>query len=137
MSTERTFVSRELTLPAKVAEVWALAGDFHGVDKWHPAVTASTREHVGGEEFRLLALADGGHLLEHLEDQTGHSYRYAILRGPLPVKHYHATLEAAQHGAGTVLTWSSSFEPTAPDAEAIIGGIYEAGFATLSERFGG
>lgn len=136
MSFDRTSVSRTITVNAPVREVWALAGDFHGLHRWHPAVASSTVQRVGDEEFRALMLEGGGQILEHLEGQTGHSYRYAILRSPLPVAHYHATLEATDAGGRTTLTWSSAFEPTAEGAEEVIAGIYEAGFAALAERFG-
>jgi len=136
MAEERVSVSRSVELPADIREVWAVAGDFHGLDKWHPAVAASTREHVTGEEFRALDLEGGGRIVEHLEGQTGHSYDYAILRGPLPVAHYHARIEAASTGDGCVVTWSSSFVPTADGAEQVIADIYEAGLGALRERFG-
>jgi uncharacterized protein YndB with AHSA1/START domain len=137
MSFDRTSVSRSVTLNAPIDEVWAVAGDFHGLHKWHPAVTDSLREHVGDEEFRALTLADGGRLLEHLEDRTSHSYRYAILRGPLPVRHYHATLEATDAGGRTTVTWSSVFEPTTGNAEEVIAAVYEAGLGALEQHFGG
>jgi hypothetical protein len=34
------------------------------------------------------------------------------------------------------VVWSASFTPTADGAEAVIGGIFEAGLATLAQRFG-
>ena len=137
MTGKRTSVSRTITLAAPIREVWAVAGDFHGLHVWHPAVAASTREAVGEDEFRALSLEGGGQIREHLEDRTAHSYSYAILRSPLPVKHYHATLEATEEGTGTRLTWSSHFEATADNAEDVIAGIYEGGFAALKDRFGG
>lgn len=136
MSDEKISVTRSVTLKAPILEVWAVVGDFHGLDKWHPAVTASTREHVGDEEFRALTLGDGGRIIEHLESSGTHAYRYAILRGPLPVKHYHALIEATALADGTRVTWSSTFTPTAPDAAGVIEGVYDAGLAALAERFG-
>jgi len=137
MSFERISVSRSVDLASPIAEVWAVIGDFHGLDRWHPAIASSTREHVGDEEFRLLALEGGGYILEHFEGGTGHSYRYAMLRGPLPVRHYHGSITAEHRAGGTRVTWSSAFEPTDPGAEQIIAGVYDAGLAALKERFGG
>jgi len=136
MSFDRTSVSRSVTLAAPVDEVWAVVGDFHGIHKWHPGVETSVREHVGSEEFRALTLSDGARMMEHLEGEDTHAYHYAILRGPLPVRHYHATIEAAQDGAGTAVTWSSVFEPTDPAAEEKVAAIYDAGLQALAERFG-
>ena len=137
MSFDRTSVRRSVTLAAPVQEVWAVIGDFHGLHKWHPDVTDSVREHVGSEEFRALALASGARMLEHLEDHGGHSYRYAIIRGPLPVEHFHATLEANDAGGNTTVTWSAVFEPTADDAEARVAALYDRGLEALKARFGG
>lgn len=130
-------VSRSVTLKAPIKEVWAVVGDFHGLHKWHPAVAESTRQTVGGEEFRLLTLGNGARIVEHLESAGSHSYRYGILRGPLPVAQYHAAIIADQLAEGTRVTWSSTFVPTAADADAVIAGVYDGGLAALSARFGG
>ena len=129
-------VTRKVTLDAPLSEVWALVGNFHGVAEWHPAVDSSTRAAVGDEEFRRLAIAGGGEILEHLVSKTTHSYTYAILRSPLPLAHYEAKIEANTAGAGTEITWSSSFTPTAENADEVVAGIYQAGLDALAARFG-
>jgi hypothetical protein len=129
-------VTRSLTLNAQLTEAWGLVGNFHGLANWHPAVESSTRETIGDEEFRRLMLAGGGQILEHLVDKTTHSYTYSILRSPLPVAHYEAKIEANTAGSGTEITWSSSFTPTAENAEEVIAGIYDAGLNALVDKFG-
>lgn len=129
-------VTRKVTLTAPLAEVWGLVGNFHRVNEWHPAVEGSTRKSVGDEEFRLLALAGGGEILEHLVGKTTHSYTYSIIRSPLPLAHYEAKIEANTAGSGTEITWSSSFTPLADNADEVVAGIYEAGLNALAERFG-
>ena len=129
-------VMRKVKLNAPVASVWGLIGDFHGVAEWHPAVESSTREAVGNEEFRLLKIAGGGEILEHLVAKTGHSYTYSIIRSPLPVDHYEAKIEANTAGGGTEITWSSSFTPTGDNSEEVVAGIYQAGLDALAARFG-
>lgn len=130
-------VTRTATLDAPLTDVWGVVGNFHGVANWHPAVENSTRETVGDEEFRRLSLVGGGEILEHLVEKTTHSYTYSIIRCPLPLAHYEAKIEANIAGAGTEITWSSSFTPTVENAEEIVAGIYEAGLNALVERFGG
>jgi len=130
-------VTRKVTLKASVPEVWGLIGNFHGVAQWHPAVAESIRETVGPEEFRLLKIKGGGEILEHLVGKTTHSYTYSIIRSPLPVAHYEAKIEVNTAGAGTEITWSSSFTPTADGAEGVVAGIYEAGLDALAKRFNG
>jgi hypothetical protein len=129
-------VTRKATLNASLTDVWGLIGNFHGVANWHPAVESSTKEIVGDEEFRRLSLVGGGEILEHLIDKTTHSYTYSIIRSPLPLAHYESKIEANIAGSGTEITWSSSFTPTADNAEEIVAGIYEAGLNALDERFG-
>ena len=130
-------VTRKATLKSPLSEIWGLIGNFHRLHDWHPAVVDSIREKVGPEEFRLLKLKGGGEILEHLVAKTTHSYTYSIVRSPLPVAHYEAKIEANAAGAGTEITWSSSFTPTAEGAEGVIAGIYDAGLGALKERFGG
>ncbi len=130
-------VTRSVTLEAHVDEVWRLIGDFHRLDRWHPAIAKSERAVIADDEFRLLTTQDGGRILEHLIEHDTHGYTYAIVRSPLPVAHYEARLEVNTAGKGTEVTWSGSFTPTADDAEETIAGIYEAGLDALKERFGG
>ncbi len=137
MTRKTVSVTRKATLKAPLTEVWGLIGNFHGVARWHPAVAESVRESVGPEEFRLLKLKGGGEILEHLVGKTSHSYTYSIIRSPLPVAHYESKIEANTAGAGTEITWSSSFTPGADNAEQIVAGIYEAGLGALSAKFGG
>ncbi|HUS55400.1 MAG TPA: SRPBCC family protein [Thermohalobaculum sp.] len=137
MSFMTNSVTRKVSLNAPVSEVWGLVGNFHGLAEWHPAVESSTREAVGDEEFRLLKIAGGGEILEHLVAKTSHSYTYAIIRSPLPVDHYEAKIEANTAGGGTEITWSSSFTPTAENSDDVVAGIYQAGLDALAARFGG
>ncbi len=136
MTYKTSSVTRKATLAASITEVWGLVGNFHGLADWHPAIESSTRESVGDEEFRRLALAGGGQIIEHLVGKTTHSYTYSIIRSPLPIAHYEAKIEANTAGANTEITWSSSFTPTADNAEDVVAGIYEAGLNALVERFG-
>lgn len=136
MTRKTVSVTRKVTLKAPLATVWGLVGDFHRADLWHPAIEKSVRETVGAEEFRLLQIKGGGEILEHLVGKTTHSYTYAIIRSPLPVAHYESRLEANSAGSGTEITWSSSFTPTADNAEQVVAGIYEAGLDALKARFG-
>jgi hypothetical protein len=136
MAYMNSSVTRRATFKAPVSEVWGVVGNFHGAHDWHPAVADSIRETAGGEEFRLLKLEGGGEILEHLVAKSNNAYTYAILRSPLPLTHYEATIEARAAGSGTEVVWSSNFTPTADGAEGVVAGIYEAGLGALAERFG-
>jgi hypothetical protein len=129
-------VARSVTLAASVDAVWAAIGPFQALADWHPAIERSDREDHGGTEHRRLHLKGGGTVFERLWGEAPRAYAYSIEASPLPVAAYRAHLSAEPSGSGSVVTWSASFVPTADGAEAVIGGIFEAGLAVLSQRFG-
>ena len=135
MTDPTVSVSRSIALPAAPRAVWAEIGDFQALDSWHPVVARSRAEGSGDLEYRHLTTVDGAELTEQLLSRSEHGYRYRINSGPLPVAHYEATLEVTAEDGGCRVTWSSSFTPTAENAEQVIAGIYEAGFEALKTRF--
>ena len=138
MTEQTATVSRTVSLPANPREVWAVIGGFQDLAAWHPVVRACRHEAAGDREYRHLVTEDGAELTEELLSSGPHSYHYRINKpGPLPVAHYEATL-SADSGAdgGAVVTWSSSFVPTAEGAESAVAGIYEAGLDALAKKFG-
>ena len=68
-----------------------------------------------------------------------HSYSYAFLKSPLPVKNYVATIELTETADGkTLMKWRSTFDADgAPDdkAKEAILGIYDAGLAKVAAIF--
>ena len=137
MARDTRTVTRSVTVAAPASEVWRLIGDFHRIDTWHPGVAKSERAIIGDDEFRVLTTKDGARILEHLIWHGTHGYTYAIVRSPLPVAHYESKLEVNTVGAGTEITWSGSFTPTADNAEEVTAGIYQAGLDALKKTFGG
>jgi hypothetical protein len=129
-------VSRSVALKAAPEAVWGVIGGFQALPDWHPAVASSAKEAAVGVERRRLALHGGGEILEESLGAGPMSYGYRILSGPLPVAEYVSVLTVAPAPGGAVVVWSSTFAPTAPDAEAVMGGVYDAGLAALAERFG-
>jgi hypothetical protein len=132
-------VEESITVNANPAAVWALAGNFNGLDRWHPAISKSHQV----EDVRTLTLQDGAIIIERLTnyDAQGQHYSYAIMSGPLPVKDYQSTLrvESAKDHTSKV-TWSSTFEASGAadadaDAKAAIQGIYKAGLTQLNTLF--
>lgn len=132
-----TRVEREVVLPATAETVWSLTGAFGALADWHPVVKSCETVRIDGETCRKLVTLDGAELLEKLIASGARDYTYAIVESPLPVASYLATLTCVAEGEGCRLTWSSSFTPTDPSADAIVGSIYEAGFEALAARFPG
>ena len=134
-------VERSMTIDKAPATVWKLVGDFNGLDVWHPAVASSTA--TGGKPgaTRVLTLGNGATITEKLlaRDAVKHTYSYAILKSPLPVKNYKSTLKLSPTADGkTQMTWSSTFEANGADdakAQEVIQGIYDAGLAKVAANF--
>lgn len=129
----------ELDVPAQ--QVWDLVGRFNALPDWHPAIEHSELDNGG--QVRKLSLVGGGTIVEQLEQisDNEHLYTYSILDSPLPVSNYTASIRVRQDasGNGTIIEWSSSFQPAgAPENEAvkIIEDIYQAGFDNLKRIFG-
>lgn len=130
-------VSRIVRLDAPVDEVWKAIGDFGALADWHPVVSVCEVDMIGGEAHRMLTTTDGARLLERLLETGPHHYTYSIVESPLPVDDYRATLSVVEEeGGGCHVYWSSTFEPTDPSADDVIGGIYDSGFEALRDRFG-
>ena len=112
----RLTVSKTITIDAPAAKVWNAAKDFNGLNTWHPAVAAD--EVVEGKNnavgaVRLLTLKGGGTIKEKLLafDAAGHSFKYAILEGVLPVSDYTSTLAVKSAGKNkSSVTWTGHFK---------------------------
>ena len=134
-------VQRETTIDRAPATVWKMVGDFNALDVWHPAVTRSTATGNAPGATRLLTLGNGATISEKLlaRDAAKHSYSYAILKSPLPVKNYKSTLQLSPTPDGkTLMRWSSTFEAAGADdakAQEVIQGIYDAGLAKVAANF--
>ncbi len=135
----KIFMSTSLNVSAD--QVWKLIGGFNSLPDWHPAVEKSELTQDG--QTRTLTLAGGGGtIVEDLKnaDDGARSCTYSIVEGPLPVANYISTIKVSGEGESCTIDWSGEFDPAgAPesDARAAIEGIYQAGFDSLKERFGG
>ncbi len=136
-------VTREVTVDNSPATVWKLVGNFDSLDVWHPAVRFSALSGKGNKvgTRRLLTLADGATILETLlsYSATKTSYSYSIVKSPLPVKNYRATITLTPAADGyTTMKWTSTFDANgASDEQAteVIGGIYDGGLAKVVANF--
>lgn len=112
----RQKVEESIVINAPAAKVWAVVGDFNGLDKWVPPVEASTAtaaNTVGSE--RTLSITGGEKLVEVLEaiDPATMTLRYRM-HAPnlkvLPVNNYSSSIMVAPQGAGaSKVTWKGAF----------------------------
>ena len=126
-----------------VSELWAMLGDFGDTGRWSGRPPeACVRQGEGIGALRTLILDDGREIVDRLEAQGEHFYSYSIVRSPLPVSAYRATMAvSAVDTSSSKLTWSGEFDPIGmSDAEAGIfwENIYRMGVglmeATIARR---
>lgn len=138
-------VTRSRDLPAPAAAVWALIGDFCGIQLWHPQVErciASADDDDDGIRAQIRGLVVKGGLgtiveVETARDEAGMSYSYSFIQGPLPVRAYNSTLAVRPNGAGSTVIWTATFDAEGmgePEAVADIAGVFEAGLAGIARE---
>lgn len=138
-------VTRSRDIPAPADAVWALIGDFCAIQLWHPQVERcilSADDDDDGIRAQIRGLVVKGGLgtiveVETARDETGRSYSYGFVQGPLPVRAYNATLAVRPNGSGSTVIWSATFEADGmSDAEAVadIAGVFEAGLAGIARE---
>ncbi|MGG7568664.1 SRPBCC family protein [Rhodovulum sp. DZ06] len=133
----RDRVERWADFNARPEDVWKIVSKFAEIDAWHPGVAACEAVSLDGEPHRHVTVAgDGGMILEKLISNEDMTQRYEIIESPLPVDNYRATLTVFAHEGGTRVFWSSSYEPTSPEADAIVAAIYEGGLRGLRDYLG-
>ena len=136
-------VRMETKLATSPDLLWQTIGGFNALPAWHPAIAKSESTGDAKGSTRTLSLADGGSIVERLEEvsPTERRYRYSIVSGPLPVANYAAEIRVVDNKDGTsTVEWSSEFEPknaAEPDAIKAIQGVYQAGLDNLRKMFGG
>jgi mxaD protein len=143
-------VHKTVTINASADKVWNLVKDFNGLNNWHPAIAKDdivegTNNTVGA--VRLLSLKGGGTIKEKLLafDAAGHSFRYAIVEGVIPVSSYTSRLSVKSAGDNkSTVTWSGKFKrknvgdnpgDSENDKTAVdtITGVYQSGLDNLKK----
>lgn len=136
-------VSREMTVDRPPVTVWKLMGEFNSLDVWLPPVINSTLtgEATKPGATRVLDLGGNASVTEELVAYSSarHSYSYAFIKSPLPVKNYVSTIELSATPDGTTrIKWHSSFDADGvPDdkAKEAIQNIYDVGLAKVAAIF--
>src|SRR3984885_398008 len=112
--------SNTITIDAPASKVWHTTKDFNGLNTWHPALASDeivegTNNKVGA--VRVLTLKGGGTIKEKLlaYDPAGHSFKYSILEGVVPLSDYTSTFVVKSLGKGkSSVTWSGRFKRKDP-----------------------
>jgi len=141
-------IYQSAVIPAPVAEVWQVAGDYARIYAFHPAVKSTKIEagpaadQVGS--IRLCTLEDGAQLLEKQTARSDdeHTYSYAITESPMPMKNYEGTvrLRPITDSNTTFVEWSASFDPNpevADELPSMVSELVAAGLESLKTQFAG
>lgn len=136
-------VTEKIVINASSHAVWAIAGGFSALERWHPDVTESTLIGTGKDagDIRVLTLVNNKTIVERLNsyDEDAMNLQYRIIESPLPVKNYVASISVVSVGEHrTEVVWQSTFNAVdLSDAEVrdIISGIYKAGLTSLNNLF--
>jgi NADPH2:quinone reductase len=147
MSLQR--VTRSTVIDAPIQRVWEVLRDFNSHLYWHPIIATSEIEDGRAPDevgcVRSFTLKDGNALREQLLTLDDRNYvsTYCILDSTIPLQRYVATvrLKPVTDGNRTFWHWQSTFAtPRGRErelADAVGGGVYEAGFAALRDYLHG
>lgn len=114
-------------------EVWALVGQFGGLDSWMAGVD---RCEVDGDIRTVETM--GMTITEKLigRDDDARTITYAIVGEGAPAESHEATIGVAPNASGgSEVTWSVTVEPT--EAEAMFRDIYQGALANLKQHLEG
>jgi len=115
------------------AEVWALVGEFGGLDTWMAGIDSCT---VEGDVRTIETL--GMTLTEQLvgRDAEGRSITYSIVGEGAPVAKHEATITVLDAGDGaSEVTWDVSVEPD--EAAAMFKDIYQGALGQVKTTLEG
>ena len=133
--------------PAKVdaeqAALWQRFGGWCAIAEWHPAVKTCEESKEGEDVFRTLTLQDGGKIKEKLLNNSGTSYRYAIVESPLPVKNYEAQFSIVPDDDDedeVNVVWAATYDAADgkddKEARKVIDGIFNDGIDSIKQKVG-
>jgi mxaD protein len=112
-------------------EVWAVIGDFGGIDSWMTGVESCRLE----GENRIIAMS-GMEITERLvstSDDT-HTQTYSITDG-VPVEFHQATITVTPDGDGSKVTWDVEAQPD--EMTDLMQGIYQQTLDALKAKLDG
>lgn len=114
------------------AEVWALVGEFGGLDTWMAGVDSCV---VEGDVRTIQTM--GMTLTEQLvgKDDAARAITYSIVGEGKPVESHEATITVHEADGGSEVTWDVSIEPDA--AAPMFKDIYQGALGELKAKLEG
>jgi len=117
----------DINIKAAPDKVWAVVGDFGGLDNWLPGVESCRTE---GDD-RILDMMNI-QVTEHLmsKDDGARQIVYGITAG-VPVEKHKATITVHPDGDGSRVTWEVDTDDAMTD---MMSQIYQQGLVALKEH---
>jgi len=115
----------DITIARKPDEVWAVVGDFGGLDAWLPGVESCRLE---GDDRHVAMM--GMEIVEHLvaKDDDARRITYGIVGGVPGVERHEATITVSPDGDGSKVTWDVDVDDAMTD---MFVQIYQQGLEAL------
>jgi len=127
----------------ETAALWKRFGGWCAIAEWHPAIKSCEEIKDGDDTYRLLTLQDGATIKEKLLDESGVSYRYAIVESPLPVKNYSAQFSIVPDDDDldeVNIVWAATYDAADgkddKEARKTIDGIFKDGIKSIEKMIG-
>ena len=122
----------EVTIAKPPEEVWALVGQFGGLDEWMPGIEKCE---VDGDIRTIETM--GMEIQEQLKgrDDATRTISYSIVKAPISLEHHLATISVAESGDGSILTWAWEIRPD--DMAGAFGPVYEGSAQAVKQHFEG
>lgn len=116
----------KIEIDATPEAVWAVAGEFGGLDTWMAGVESCE---VDGDVRTVSTM--GMNITERLiaRDPDARSITYSVFGEGAPVTSHEATIRVAEADGGSEVTWEVTVEPV--EAEAMFRDIYQGALEAL------
>ncbi|MDN5916136.1 MAG: SRPBCC family protein [Pseudonocardia sp.] len=128
-------ITETKTYMASPGAVWKIVGDTGSIATWIPAIEKS---HLEGDVRHATFAGGGGDATERIveHDDSGRTYVYEYLTGPLPLQQYISRISVQEHSDGAEVLWVSDFTTGSEDEDkelaGTISGIYRGALDHLA-----
>jgi hypothetical protein len=119
----------EAKIAAPPEEVWAVVGEFHGLDTWMPGIDKSEPD---GDVRKLQTMGMEIHEQLQSRDDSTRTISYSIVKAPIPLEHHLATITVLEDGDGSILVWEYDVRPD--EMAAAMGPVYEGSVQAVKAR---
>jgi hypothetical protein len=93
--------------------VWAAISGIGGLDRWFPVIASCEVKGEGVGALRQMGLADGGRIVDRIEEVNHQErrFRYDRIESPFPVSQYLGTVLVGDFGPGkSEVSWTVEVE---------------------------